>query len=408
MSHFPAKVFVNLKTIASNIEVIRSLIKKDTQIMAIVKANAYGHGLVEVAKTCIENGVNFLGVAKISEALQLRSELGDDVRIFSWIYGPEAPFQQMVEAKLDLSVSTVWEIEKIATATKKLNYAHTNYAHTDNIPKIHIKIDTGFSRNGFVTSDPIFEEALLKLDEYERQGLLKLEGVWSHLACSDGKSEDAKNITNQQAERFKKAVNDIKSRGFSPNLLHICASPGIINYPELQFDMVRPGILIYGVSPNYETIEVEKLGFKRALRLDVQMNNVKPAVKGSGISYGHTYHVSRDTKIGVVPLGYADGIFRNAGGEGFDGDKKIGAPLLIKEQGGKNTIGHIAGRVCMDQFLVDIDNNTCAKAGDWVTLFGWEEEEPSVDEWAKVCETISYEILTKITEDAPRVYLNGK
>jgi alanine racemase len=399
-------VTVDLDTIVANTICVGNLLRAKSEeigavrpeVMAIVKANAYGHGLLEAAHATLKGGATWLGVAKISEALELRNDLDKDTqtrgcshqntRIFSWIYGPDAPYTEMLRADLDVSVSTCWEIDKFAEAAKALGAPESGRA-----ARLHIKVDTGFGRNGFTNIGPDFETALGMIKAYEEQGLVKLEGVWSHLACADEPdNQDAVAQTAAQFQAFEQKVAQIEATGLAPRYKHISASAGVLLYPNSYYNLVRPGLILYGVSPNPAQIDVKQYGLRPAMKLEVQMNNVKKVAAGQGISYGHRYHAKQDTNIGIVPLGYADGIMRSASGT----DDKLGAPVLVGDK-----LAHIAGRVCMDQFMVDIGPETDAQAGDWVTLFGPGRLDPSVDDWAKAAGTISYEILSKTTQQAP-------
>ncbi|GHT82908.1 alanine racemase [Actinomycetota bacterium] len=400
IEHFPARLTVNLDQIASNTAKIKAKLAPTTQIMAIVKANAYGHGLLESAHAALKGGATWLGVAKISEALLLREYLDADTegcshhntRIFSWIYGPDAPYSNILRADLDVSVSTLWEIEKFADAAKKLGNGQK--------ARLHIKLDTGFGRNGFTLGQfSEFQQALDLIKHYEELGLVVLEGVWSHLANADtpGNKETVQKTFDQQ-KLFDEAIVQIGQVGLNPQFKHLAASAAVLLYPQMHYNLVRPGIILYGLSPNPEEINVAEYKLKPALKLEVQMNNVKQVERGVGISYGHEYYTTQDTQIGIVPLGYADGILRACGSS----KTSIGAPVLVNDK-----LAHIAGRVCMDQFMIDIGPDAIAKAGDWVTLFGAQEGEPSVDEWAKIGGTINYEILTKTTPLAPVSYIKA-
>jgi alanine racemase len=394
--HFPARITVNLDNIMHNTMLVRDILQPETEIMGIVKGNAYGHGLLESAHAMLKGGATWLGVAKISEALQLRQYLDTDTvdcshfgtRIFSWIYGPDAPYTEIVRADLDVSVSTVWEVEKFAAAAQALRTPGTNRA-----VRLHIKVDTGFGRNGFTRVGNEFDRALELIKHYEAEGLVKCEGVWTHLVRADevGNS-DAIRQTELQNALFQESVQQIQAAGLEPKYFHVANSAGVLHYPDTHYNLVRPGIILYGIAPNSDQNYLQTRGFKPAMKLEVQMNNVKQVLAGQGISYGHVYHTKSDTKIGIVPLGYADGILRSSGGT----DNKLGAPVQYG-----NDIVHIVGRVCMDQFMIDLGRDTTAKAGDWVTLFGWQNNQPSVWQWAEAADTSAYEILSKTTPNAP-------
>ncbi|MDR1448568.1 MAG: alanine racemase [Candidatus Ancillula sp.] len=408
MKYFPARVFVSSENIRNNATRIKELVNDDVEVMAIVKANAYGHGLLECALRCFESGINWFGVAKISEALKLKKLLKHqeklsgldlaNLRVFSWIYGPNAPFEEIVDAELVVSVSTLSEIQELAKAAKQLQ----KQAY------IHIKVDTGLGRNGFTLVDASFDQALGLIKKFETEGLIVCDGIWSHLALADQVDNDeAIAKTLQQQASFEHYNELVLNAGLSPTRKHIAASAAILNYPQMHYNMVRPGILLYGVSPNPEITNVQELGFKPAMRLDVQVNNVKLVEKNSGISYGHDYTTTEQTNIAVVPLGYADGIMRSFGGT----NTAPGAPIFVE---GK--VVHVAGRICMDQFMLDLGSTTTVKAGDWITLFGsnvrlnFEDDvlprvNVGVENWAKVANTIAYEVLTITTSNVTRRWI---
>jgi alanine racemase len=410
MEHFPARVTVDLETIASNTLRVKNIVGNDTEIMGIVKANAYGHGLLESAHAMLKGGATWLGVAKISEALELRKFLDEDTencshqdtRIFSWIYGPDAPYTEMVRADLDLSATTLWELDKFADAAQKLGAPDSG-----RIPRVHIEVDTGFSRNGFTDIGSDFKDALVKIKDYEEQGLMKFVGIWTHFANADTPSNPANvDKTKAQHTKFEEFCDVVENNGLHPQYKHIAASSAVLLYPEMHYNLVRPGIILYGNSPNPEEIKVADYGLKPAMKLEVQMNNVKQIRAGSGISYGHRYVAPNDTWLGIVPLGYADGVLRSSGGVNCsceNGDEeKVGAPVWVPAD---QDHANIVGAVCMDQFMVDLGPSTRSKAGDWVTLFGPGDNDPSIDEWAVAGDTISYEILTKTTQLAPISFL---
>lgn len=401
MQNFPARLTVDLKAVAHNVRTVQSLLPKNTQIMSIVKANAYGTGMLEITKTCLENGVSWIGVAKASEAIRLRhllDEEGLDARIFTWIYAPGARIEELIEARLDISLGALWQVEAVVEAA--LGQASSR-------PKVQLEVDTGFGRSGLLPGAE-FEKALRLLKRYHDQGVLEFEGVWSHLATADGNDPASKAAVYAQRDQFEAFIKQVEASGLSIKYKHLCASAGIINYPDMHYNMVRPGIVLYGHSPDPESIDVTALGFKPVAKLEAPVVSVKSVPKGTAISYGQRYHTKEDTRIALVPLGYADGISRALSGldeVSFSGvgtlqAEHLGAPVLA---GG--TISRIAGRVCMDQFMLDVGRGSLVKPGDWVTLYGFSEGDPKVEEWARCAGTIPYEILTNIPTLAALNYL---
>jgi alanine racemase len=252
---------------------------------------------------------------------------------------------------------------------------------------VHIEVDTGFCRNGFTFEDPDYKEALEVLRRCESSGQLKCEGIWSHLATADEvDNPESVKTTALQNSRFKEFIEFAEGLGVRPKFKHIAASASVFTSPEMHYDLVRPGITIYGYSPNPKTIDVSQYGLQKAMRLEAELANVKVIEAGSKVSYGHKYTVSERTNIGIVPLGYADGIPRSCGAT----DDNPGASVMVNGE-----IVPVIGRICMDQFMIDLGPNTTARAGDWVTLWGFDSGEPSAELWADAADTITYEILTQ-------------
>ncbi|MDR0950812.1 MAG: alanine racemase [Candidatus Ancillula sp.] len=412
MNPFPARIEVNLEAITRNTEIVCQIVNQQSkvEVMGIVKADAYGHGLIKSAKAIIQGGATWLGVAKISEALKLRRELDEEglhPRILTWIYTPDADLRHAILSDLTLSISANWALDLIIKAVKTLHKEGLEI-----IPKIHIKVDTGFGRNGFGIPSEQYSEALKSIAKCEQDKILKCDGIWSHLARADEpNNQEAKEVTKKQKEVFDTAINIAKEYNLDPYYKHISASAGILGYPDMYYNLVRPGIILYGLSPNPDEIHekdlLDNLGLHITMKLEGQLTSVKDMLKGSGISYGHIYHTKSDTKIGIVPLGYADGVMRACSGS----DEKPGAQVAVfeKTEDDKNrsiNICNIAGKVCMDQFMIDLGAESKAQPGDWVTLFDDDVNSglPLVDDWAKSAGTINYEILTKLSPEIPRIY----
>lgn len=433
MQNFPARLTVDLRAVAHNVRTVHSLLSPNVEIMSIVKANAYGTGMLEVTKTCLQNGATWIGVAKASEAIRLRALLdaqGLDARIFTWIYTQGAPVEQLIEARIDISLGALWQVEAVAKAAQEMPAYK---------PRVQLEVETGFGRSGFC-QDADFAQALHLLKRYHEAGVLEFEGVWSHLAAADSLDDASRALTYAQKERFENFVAQVQDAGLKIRYKHLCASAGIVNYPDMHYDLVRPGIILYGHSPNPLELDAHAHGFKPVAKLEAPIVAIKDLPAGSGISYGHRYHTKQDTRIALVPLGYADGIARTLSGvdagdrsesatfapnsgaaqsgaaqsdsagiatpitgkvhSSGAGAAHLGAPVRV---GGK--IARIAGRVCMDQFMLDIGADSNARAGDWATLYGFEEGDPRVEDWAQCAGTIPYEILTSIPTLAAVNYL---
>ena len=369
---------VNLDAIAHNVREIKKLLKPETKIMGVVKADGYGHGFREVAKTLLKNGADALAVAVIDEAIQLRDR-GINVPILILGHTPDCRAQDLVA--MDIT-PTVFD-ETLARAVSDAAVAAGKRA------KIHIKIDTGMSRVGFETTDVDLEKIL----EISRLPNLDAEGIFTHFASAD---EQDKSYTNMQFERFMDVINRLEEHGLKIPIRHICNSAGIIEFPEYQLDMVRPGIILYGHYPS-DCVDRTKLDLRPAMELKAVITHIAEKEKGVKVSYGGIYKTFREkTKIATVPIGYADGYLRNLSNN---------ADMIA---GGKRV--PVIGRICMDQCMIDVTNVNTINVGDEVVLFGRKGDvEITVTELAELMGTINYEILCVIGKRIPRVYLkDGK
>lgn len=365
--------------------------------MAIVKADAYGHGHGPVALAALEAGADWLGIAQLQEALDLRALL--DARgvrrraapIFTWIAGPDAPWEQAIRAELDLSVSTPDVLVRIAAAARAAGRP----------ARIHLKIDTGMSRAGATAKD--FPALAAAAATAQQSGTVRVVGLWSHLARADDPTPEGEAQTREQVREFRDAQRACAAAGVTPRLRHIAATSGALWHPDARFDLVRLGIGIYGLSPNPEVATSQRLGIRPAMRLEAPLIQVKTIEAGRPVSYGGTWRAPTRRWLGLVPLGYADGIDRHASNRG---------PVSVRAQGGPIAT-HVVGRVCMDQFVVDLgearDATPPARPGDVAVLFGDPASGvPSADEWARACGTINYEIVTRIGPRVPRVYRGAR
>lgn len=354
------KITVDTGAIARNVERLRS--GTSAKVMAVVKADAYGHGLVPAGAAARAGGAHWLGVAQPTEALALRAA-GDTGRILTWLYSPEIDARGYVAADVDLSVSAVPTLTAIAGAA----------AAVGGTARIHICVDTGLGREGAHPSDlPNLISAALAA---QAQGLIKVVGVWSHLAWADAPGHPT---IDAQAAVFLAAVADLEAAGFELEVRHLANSACTLTRPDLHFDLVRPGIAVYGLPPVADPAGGD-FGLEPAMRVTAQLALVKRVPAGHGVSYGHEYLAPQDTFLGLVNAGYADGVFRSAGGN---------AEVSIRGQRYR-----IAGRVCMDQFVVDLGPDTDCEMGDEVVLIG--ADGPSASDWAVAAGTINYEIVCR-------------
>lgn len=369
---------VDLDAIAHNMREIRRITDKNAQIMAVVKADAYGHGFLETAKTLLENGADRLAVAVLQEGKQLRSR-GVDVPIL--ILGASAPEDADDLINFDITPN-VFDLE----FAKALSYAAEK---KEKVTKVHIKVDTGMSRIGFVADDGDNKEIVNEILKVARLPYIEIEGIFSHFATSD---ETDGAYTRLQFKRFMSVVNALEERGLKIPIKHICNSAGIMMYPEMHLDMVRPGVILYGMYPSNE-VDKSRLDLIPAMTLKSRITLVKKVGAGRGVSYGKEYITDKPTKIATVPIGYADGYLRKTAKEGRMLVHGVKVPII--------------GRICMDQCMIDVTNVHNIDKGDEVIIFG--REGVTIDDLAGWLDTINYEIACVIGKRIPRIYTrNGK
>lgn len=374
----PTWAEINLDDLRHNLLEIRRITSTNAKLCAIVKADGYGHGAVEVAQTALSCGAHYLGVAFLDEAVELR-EKGIKAPILILGFTPENQFDTIIEHDITQTVyslkSAILLSEKALKQKKKA--------------KVHIKLDTGMSRIGFQTDASSISD-IIKLFQLEG---LKVEGIFTHFAKADEKD---RTVTEEQFRIFTEAVNAIEAKEYKIPIKHIANSAGIIEYPNTHLDMVRPGIILYGMYPSDE-ITKSKIHLKPILSLKTRVAHVKSLPKGKAISYGGTYITERHTIIATLPVGYADGYSRLLSSR---------AQVLINGQRAP-----VVGRICMDQCMVDVtDIQGEVKPKDEVTLIGADgSERIEAEDIAKIIGTINYEITCGISKRVPRVYIsNGK
>jgi len=373
-----ARATVDLDVIAQNVEVLRKH-AGTAAVMAIVKADAYGHGLLPSARAALRGGASWLGVAQLGEAMILRDN-GIHAPLLSWLHVPGSDFTAAIAADIDLSVSALWSLAEVADAARALGRT----------ARVHLKVDTGLGRNGAFGDD--WQTLLPAARRLEAEGAVRVVGVWSHFVYAD---EPTHPTVRSQLEVFGQAVRDAERAGFDLEVRHIANSAATLTNPGAAFDLVRPGLSVYGLSPVPQLGDPQSFGLTPAMTLSADLAVTKRIPAGQGLSYGHLYVTSQDTTVGLVPMGYADGIPRNATNVG---------PVSLA--GTRHTV---AGRVCMDQFVIDLGPASEAAAGDRVTLFGTGDSgEPTAQDWADATGTISYEIISRIGSRVPRVYLGGQ
>jgi alanine racemase len=358
------------------------------QVMAVVKGDAYGHGLVPCARAALAGGAAWLGVAQLDEALALRAA-GVTAPVLAWLYGPAQPLDAAVAAGVDVSASAPWAVAAAAAAA----------ARTGAVARVHLKVDTGLGRGGSTTAEwPALVAAALAA---QAEGAVEVVAAWSHFAFAD----DPDHATVRAQERvFAEALAVGEALGARWPLRHLANSAATLTNPGAHLDLVRPGIAVYGLSPVPHLGGPAAFGLRPAMTLRAPLALVKDVPAGQGVSYAHAHTTTAPTRLGLVPLGYADGIPRHAGGDGSAPAEHPGGPVRVA--GGT---ARVAGRVCMDQFVVDLaglPGAAEAAAGDPVVVFGdGLDGSPTAEDWARAAGTIGYEVVTRISSRLPRRYV---
>ena len=368
-----ASAEINLSAITQNFKSIKRRTTAD--VLAVVKADAYGHGLIPVSKALEEAGADWFGTALLEEAINLR-KAGILKPIISWLTPLGEDFKSAIDLDIDLGIPSIDLLDEVIKAASL----------TGKTARIHLEIDTGMSRGGVLSEwDQLIKSVLVGVNLKQ----LKVIGIWSHFARAD---EPDELMNQEQLSLFEEKVNQAKAAGIDAQFIHIANSAALFTNKIAHKNIIRSGIALFGLSPDIKTIgDSSSLGLKPAMKLKAKLNLVKEVKAGSSVGYGGTAVLKSDTKLGVVALGYADGIPRSTNNlAGVFVDKKR-APII--------------GRVSMDQFVVDLGITSTAKTGDEVIVFGdGSSGEYTVDEWAKAANTINYEIITRIGPRVPRIY----
>lgn len=368
---------VDLGAIRANVATLRRS-APTAELMAVVKADAYGHGLIPVAAAAREAGAAWLGVALLEEAIALR-EAGDAGPILAWLAVPGDPFVECVRRDVDLNIGAEWMLSEIVAAAQLAGRS----------ARVHLKAETGLGRGGTTLED--WPRMLELANRATAAGAIEIVGIWSHLAHADNPNHPT---IASQIEAFETLCERAATAGIHPPLRHLANSAATLALPSTHYDLVRPGISVYGISPGPRVGSAAALGLRPAMTFGGRVAAVKRVPAGHGVSYGHDYMTDRETSLALVPIGYADGVHRRASGRG-----------QVQLAGERRTI---AGRVCMDQFVVDVGDAAC-EAGAEVILFGeGSRTQPTAQDWALACDTIAYEIVTSVGPRVPRVYVDGE
>jgi alanine racemase len=369
-----AEIVVDLAAIRHNVRALRRT--AGVPVMVVVKADGYGHGMAQVAAAARAAGAEWLGAATLDEALALRAA-GDTGRVLCWLTVPGEEYAAALAAGIDLTAYSVAELDEIAAATGR----------SAEPGRVQLKVDTGLSRGGAAERD--WEELFARARHGEEAGHWRITGVWSHLACSDEPDHPA---NDAQEAAFRRALDAAERAGLRPEVRHLANSAATLLRPSSRFDLVRCGIASYGLDP--APGETEDIGLVPAMTVRARLAMVKAIDAGASVSYGHAWTADRPTTVGLVPAGYGEGVPRHASNVAF---------VAV---GGKRR--PIRGRVCMDQVVVDLDGDQ-PEAGVEVVLFGpGRDGEPTAQEWAEACGTISYEIVTRIGGRMTRTHVDSE
>ncbi len=369
-----ALVEIDLGAVRDNVAVLAAK-AGPAATMAVVKADAYGHGLVPVARAAQAGGATWLGTAVLAEALALR-EAGLTGRILAWLAAPGEDYAAALAADVDVAAYAGWQLDEVAAA-----------ARSTGLPaRVHLKADTGLTRGGVMPSD--WPAVLDRAAALEAEGVVSVVGVWTHFAYADAPGHPT---IAAQLDAFRDAADRAETAGLRPEVRHTANSAATLTLPDAHFDLVRPGLAVYGLSPVPDVAGADELGLRPAMRLTSQVALVKRVPAHQGVSYGHTYTTADDTRVALVPLGYADGVPRHASSTG---PVRVGGATFP-----------VAGRVCMDQVVLDI-GDAVVEPGDTAVLFSdGRGGEPTAQDWADAAGTISYEIVTRISPRLPRRYI---
>ena len=360
-----ARAEIDLAAYASNVHTLKQRIG-DAKLMCVVKADAYGHGAIEIARAARQAGAEWLGVAFVDEALTLR-EAGDRGPLLAWLLDKDDDFVSAMQHGVDLSVSSLRELQWLRMAALEAGMPL----------RVHIEVDSGLSRGGAAPAD--WDAIFMAV-----QGV-DVVSIWSHLACAD---EPGHPSIDAQKNEYERALALAAAHGVIPKLRHLANSAATLTRPDLQFDLVRVGMAAYGVSPMNDN--AEQYGLQRVMTVKASVAHVREVSAGAGVSYGHRYVTDRATRLALLPLGYADGLPRAGTNV---------AEVAVGEQRYQ-----VAGTVCMDQFVIDVGELDIA-VGDEVIVFG--QGGPSAEDWARACGTIGYEMTTRIGARLAKRFVGG-
>lgn len=367
-----AEAVIDLDAFRANLAALKACAPQSA-LMTVVKADAYGHGAVRMARAARQAGSDWLGVATLEEALALR-EAGDSGDLLCWLAAPGADFAAALDAGIEVTASSAEQLAEILAAPASVR------------PKVQLKVDTGLSRNGALGEQ--WTDLVAAAAVAQAAGRVEITGVWSHFACADQPDHPA-NVAQETA--FGLAVDELRDAGIEPALRHLSNSAATLTRPSAHFELVRVGIAAYGIRPDPQLAYATELTPVMTLR--ARLAAVKRVPAGASVSYGHTWTAEQDTTLGLVPIGYGEGVLRTASNRaevGFGGGR-----------------ARQVGVICMDQFVVDLGDAEAAR-GDVVTVFGpGGDGEPTAEDWAAAAGTIAYEVVTRLGGRIRRTYRGG-
>ena len=374
MTQYPVWAEIDLAAIRHNLLEVKRLIKPEVIIMAVLKANAYGHGLLPLAKAVLANGAGRLAVARLDEALELRRHgIGCPILIAG--YTNPHRYREVIKNNL---TQTVYNLEM----ARDLNAVARLLGRK---AKVHLEVDTGMGRLGFIPN----EQALKQIEKIMTLPKLECEGIYTHFADADNTD---KTYTNKQFRLFTDFLHELAQRGITFKIKHAANSAAVLDYPETHLDMVRVGIMLYGLYPSAEC--QKKVNLKPAMTFKARVSNVKKIPTGACVSYGCDYRAEKETVVATITLGYADGYTR------ILSNKAAGGEVLIHQQRAP-----VLGRICMDQCIVDVSAIDNVQIGDEVGIFGCQNQGYiPVEEIAKKLDTINYELVCMVAARVPRIY----
>lgn len=364
--HLPDRAVIDPAAITANTRAIAGILEDHTALMAVVKADGYGHGMLTAARAALEGGATWLGVAHPASALAL-SRAGLDVNILTWLYEPvtaRAVLPEALRAGVNVSVGSLEMMQLLSEAARQ----------ADRRARLHLKIDTGMGRNGVLPSQVREIAAAIQEDDF-----LRIGAAWTHLTSADDPADPS---TDAQVEIFDAACAELADEVGPIPLQHLANSAATLTRPDLHRDIVRPGLALYGYAPVPTDLEL-----RPAMDLTSRLTMVKEVEEGQSVGYGRTHTASRATRLGLVPIGYADGLHRAASGR---------VEVLVRSEDGDHRVPQV-GRISMDQIVVDLGPDSSARAGDEVIVFGGADGAPTAEDWARAAGTIPYEVLTSVS-----------